>query len=362
MILEPKQQDSAVVMKARRYEQPSASDTETKTRRIVFVSLTSFVREVFLPSSKASTYLSAYVGFLHTLWLFTKDDFDTFVLPNTIFGVSAALSKQLLPDRSDHSQVYIILRRLPFVLFFNWSNLLIFDLANQRLPDSIKEDMINKPWRPIPTGRISPQRTRHLMLIAMPVVILSNSALSVWQETSLLFSLTWIYNDLGGGDDNWLVRNTIIAFAFFFYNLGSLKVASGASSQVEHLMGSAAFGWTAIISAVILTTMHVQDLKDQEGDRTHNRQTAPLVLGDSLARWTIAVPILFWSLVCALFWGLWMLPIGVGFYVAYRVLWERGKEADRRSWKLWCLWTAVLYLLPLASGVSTPATSLPSHL
>ena len=305
----------------------------------------------------ANSYFTTYVEFLHILWLFTKDDFDTFVLPNTVFGISAALSKQLLPSDPEHRQVYSVLGRLPSVLFFNWSNLLIFDLANQRLPGSVKEDMINKPWRPIPTGRISQRQTRHLMLIAIPLVILSNSALSVWKETALLFSLTWIYNDLGGGDENWLVRNAIIAIAFFLYNLGSLKVASGTSGQAEHLMGSAAFGWTAAISAVILTTMHVQDLKDQEGDRTHNRQTAPLVLGESLARWTIAVPVLFWSLVWALVWGLWILPIGLGSCIAYRILWERGKEADRRSWRLWCLWTAVLYLLPLASSFSAPIPS-----
>ena len=142
----------------------------------------------------------------------------------------------------------------------------------------------------------------------MPLILFPNSALSVWKETALLFNLTWVYNDLGGGDDNRLVRNIIIAFAFFFYNLGSLKVATGASGQVEHVLSSAAFACTAVVSAVILTTMHVQDLKDQEGDRSHNRQTAPLVLGDSLARWMISVPVLFWSFVCAQFWRFWTLP------------------------------------------------------
>ena len=335
----------------------SRSGTGTEARYNVSLRSTRVSEVLVLRNSTPSSYRTTYIKFLHTLWLFTKDDFDTFVLPNTIFGISTALSRQLLPDHPQHVQVYTVLRRLPFVLFFNWSNLLIFDLANQRLSDSIREDKINKPWRPIPTGRISQRQTRRLMLVAIPAVILSNSALSVWKETALLFSLTWIYNDLGGGDDNWLVRNIIIAFAFFLYNLGSLKVACGASSQAEDLMGSAAFGWTAAISAVILTTMHVQDLKDQEGDRAHNRQTAPLVLGDTLARWTIAGSVLFWSWVCALFWGLWILPIGTGSYVAYRVLCERGKEADRLSWKLWCLWTAVLYLLPLASSLSTPLSS-----
>ncbi|KAL2045991.1 hypothetical protein ABVK25_011880 [Lepraria finkii] len=95
--------------------------------------------------------------------------------------------------------------------------------------------MINKPWRPLPTGRISQRQTRYLMLIAMPLVLLLDSVLSVWKETALLFNLTWIYNDLRGGDDSWLVRNLVIAFAFF---LGSLKVASGASGHAEDVLGS----------------------------------------------------------------------------------------------------------------------------
>ena len=252
---------------------------------------------------------------------------------------------------AQHLRVNLVLRRLPLVLFFNWSNLLVFDLANQRLPDSIKEDMINKPWRPLPMGRISQQQTQRLMLIVMPLTLLLNSVLDVWKETALLFVLTWLYNDLGGGDGNWLVRNLIISLAFFLYNIGSLKVASRAFGHAEDVLGSVAYGWTAVISAVILSTMHVQDLKDREGDRTRGRQTASLVLGEPIARWTIAVPVIFWSFACALIWNIWIWPIGFGFYVAYRVLWAQGKEEDRRTWKLWCVWTTVLYLLPLASGL-----------
>lgn len=296
--------------------------------------------------------LTMVVESLRTIGLFTKDDFYTFVVPNTIFGVSAALSGRLMAGHARNLSA--VLPRLPFVVFFNWSNLLIFDLANQRLPESIEEDRFNKPWRPLPAGRISQRQTRHLMITIMPIVVLLNSLLSVWKETALLFTLTWIYNDLKGGDDNWLVRNIIIAFAFFLYNLGSLKVAIGASEvSVSDPVSSAAYGWTAIISAVIVTTMQVQDLKDQIGDSARGRQTAPLVLGELIARRTIAIPVLFWSFACALVWGLWVLPVAVGSYVAYRVLWKRGVDDDRRSWKLWCLWTAILYLLPLLSGFST---------
>ena len=297
---------------------------------------------------------------LRTLWLFTKDDFDTFVVPNTIFGVSSALSNRFVAGQPEILNAYAVLRRIPLVLLYNWSNLLIFDLANQRLPESIKEDSINKPWRPLPAGRINQRQTRHLMLVALPSVLLFNAALKVWKETALLFSLTWIYNDLKGGDDNWLVRNIVIAFAFFLYNLGSLEVACGASNLPEGAIKGAAYGWTAMISAVILTTMQVQDLKDQDGDRARSRQTAPLVLGDATARWTIAIPVLVWSFGCAVFWDFWWLPIVLGFSVAYRVLWKKGAVEDRRSWRLWCLWTAILYLLPLTANIKDVSSSLSS--
>ncbi|KAL6720839.1 hypothetical protein ACLMJK_002764 [Lecanora helva] len=186
----------------------------------------------------------------------------------------------------------------------------------------------------------------------MPLVLITHYMLRVWKETALLFNLTWIYNDLKGGDEDWLVRNIVIALAFFLYNLGSLKVASGVASHPEEALGIAAYGWTALISAIILSTMQIQDLKDQDGDRARGRQTAPLILGELIARRTIAVFIIFWSLVCSMIWGNWILPSVAGFYVAYRVTWQQGKSNDRQSWKLWCMWTAVLYLLPWLSNVS----------
>jgi 1,4-dihydroxy-2-naphthoate octaprenyltransferase len=60
--------------------------------------------------------------------------------------------------------------------------------------------------------------------------------------------------------------------------------------------------WTTIVSMVILTTMQVQDLKDQAGDKKKGRRTAPLVLGEKVARLSISVSVLLWSLVCTIYW------------------------------------------------------------
>lgn len=301
---------------------------------------------------KAFQMLKRIVDFLQLFWLFTKNDFTTFVLPNSAFGAFATLSKKVVSEPALEWGYQTVLRRLPLLIFFNWSNLLVFDLANQRLPASVVEDQLNKPWRPLPSGKISQQQTRYWLLVAIPLTLLFNSFLCVERETALLVSLTWIYNDLQGGDENWLIRNTILASAFFLYNLGSLKVASGAQDSIS----VTGYSWTATVSAVILTTIQVQDLKDQVGDRARGRRTAPLVLGDKLARWTIAVPLVIWSFVCPYVWDLELGCLAfhtlIGVYLANRVLQRRNEQKDRRTWQLWCLWTALLYTLPALAEIT----------
>jgi hypothetical protein len=101
-----------------------------------------------------------------------------------------------------------------------------------------------------------------------------------------------MYNALGAADFNWVVRNCIIAVAFGFFNAGSLKLSVLAEAEINF----SGWQWTLIISAVILTTMHTQDLKDQIGDQSRGRNTASIAIGDGPARWSLSVPIFVWSL------------------------------------------------------------------
>ncbi|KAL9015486.1 MAG: hypothetical protein Q9185_007119 [Variospora sp. 1 TL-2023] len=283
---------------------------------------------------------------LVTLWLFTESNFSTFVLPNTAFGILGALSG---PRLTTQRQVFLtdVIERLPAVMLFNWSNVLIFDLANQRYPESVKEDRLNKPWRPLPAGRISLEQTRRLMLLMVLVVLALNFFIGAERETVLLFILTWLYNDLKGGDE--VVRDLIIAVAFAFYNHGSLNLATKARTEISEQ----GYTWIALISGVILTTMQIQDLKDMPGDSQRGRRTLPLIFGHITSRWMIAICILLWSLSCALFWhshpSAYVMTISLGGLVAYRVLRWQSADADSRTWKLWCMWTAALYALPLLS-------------
>ena len=223
----------------------------------------------------------------------------------------------------------------------------MFELANQRLPDSIVEDSFNKPWRPLPNGLISSVQARRLLLTVLPIFLGMSYFMGVWKETSLLFTLTWMYNDLKGGDEDFIVRNMVIAAAFGVYNEGALRIACGHG----HAPTKIGFVWTAIVSAIIFSTMHVQDMQDQIGDLAKGRRSAPIVLGDGIARWTVAVPIIFWSLFCPLYWDVgvlgWVLPMGLGSLIAVREFWFREPEADHTTWVMWAGWLTSTYLLSI---------------
>ena len=285
---------------------------------------------------------------LQTLWLFTESDLFTFVAPNTAFGVLGALSGANLTTHGKSSLV-TVMKNAPFVILFNWSNVFIFELANQRSSKSVKEDHFNKPWRPLPAGRITMEQTRKLMLLAIPSVLAINTFCGVGPETSILLILTWIYNDLKGGDE--LIRDVIISLAFGFYNHGSLRIAMDKNAEIT----ATGYTWTSIISLVILTTMQVQDLKDQAGDRRRGRKTLPLAFGEDFSRRSIAIFAALWSVCCVKFWHLnlifGLIPVGFGLHVSYRVLMHKDVTSDSHTWKWWCLWTVTLYLTPALYGM-----------
>ncbi|RYO96189.1 hypothetical protein DL765_011670 [Monosporascus sp. GIB2] len=239
-----------------------------------------------------------------------------------MFGICGAASGSwLISVHSRPPSALEIVKRLGLVVLFNWSNLVIFDLANQRLPESAREDALNKSWRPVPRGLITSDQIRRAMIYLVPALL---------------------YDDLRSSDDCFVERNAIIATAFAVYNDGSLKVAVGPNATSAGLFtGLTTTGatWVAIVSLVIFTTMHVQDLQDQEGDRARGRRSAPLVLGDWVARWTVAVPMIIWPVFCAWFWKTGLLvgaPQGLlGIVILYRCLKCSGLKADKLTWRLW---------------------------
>ena len=284
---------------------------------------------------------------IYTLYLFTRSDIITFVAPTASFGILAALSPLNLTT-SPSPPLFTILSHIPQVITFVWTTLLLFNLSNQRTPAAAEEDRINKPHRPIPSGRLSCEDARRLTLIAVPTILALNHYLGAGLETLLIIALTYMHNDLRGAAELWLVRDGLTSLAFACFNHGSLKLALGGTGAT---ITSAGYTWIAMVSGVILTTMSMQDLKDVAGDMTQGRKTLPIVCGSAFARQYLAFFILLWSVWCARFWAVSGVAVvgvvGMGAWVAWRILTRDDVKADWRSWKLWSLWLLMLYALPM---------------
>jgi len=157
-----------------------------------------------------------------------------------------------------------------------------------------------------------------------------------------------MYNDLKGCDEDCIIRNLLIAIGYGLYSSAALRVATGSA----HTINSKGFAWIGMITLVMFITQHICDLKDQEGDKLRGRRSIPIVLGDELARWSVAVPIMICSIICPFFFGLGVMSyvstLSIGFLVAFRTVRYRDLKADKVTWKLWAFWTVWLFGLPLA--------------
>ncbi len=191
-----------------------------------------------------------------------------------------------------------ILFRLPRVILWNWVNLLVFNLANQRLPNSVLEDSVNKPWRPLPSDRISADEAKRLLLVMIPCGLVLSIFLGGLKESAAMLILTWMYNDLGGADENYFLRNLIIAGGYICHGSGATIIAAGFR---DHELQRKAYKWLGMIGGVILTTMQVQDLPDMVGDAARGRRTLPLVHGEWIGRYSVAVPVVVWTFACPAF-------------------------------------------------------------
>ena len=284
---------------------------------------------------------------LYTIWLFTASDLISVVLPETLLGLSCALSGSLLTSNRS-PKLLDVLARTPQIAVWNWLNLFLFDINNQFQPGSIIEDSHNKAWRAIPSQRLTEREARRLLLFVIPTVYAATLYLGGTREAVQLMIMTWMYNDLGGADDSILTRNLLNAFGYMCYSSGSMKIAAG---HGLYELNERAEWWLWIIGGVIFTTLQMQDMPDVEGDAARGRRTVPLVWGDGQARWSIVVPVAVWSVICPMVlelnWVGYIFPVAVGSLFVGRLLMVRGVMADRRTWKLWCLWMTMLYLLPV---------------
>ncbi|KAF4973333.1 hypothetical protein FZEAL_9349 [Fusarium zealandicum] len=292
----------------------------------------------------------------HTLCLFTKSDLPTSTGINTTFAIAGILAGPATISNADINLSQLG-RGVLVALYFTWHLTLCFNLGNQRQPQSLIEDGANKPWRPIPAGRISPELTRTWQFVAIASLLgLCYTVLGAWQETAFYLFCTWLYNERAWGDKSWWQRALMNACGITTNRVATLRVAVLAThlqlqaSEPFHFTNKG-LGWFLICAGIVFTTIQVQDLRDQEGDALIDRQTLPLILGDAPTRWITAVGVWTWSVICPLYWQLGplgcMIPILTGAGVTAHMLVYRTHWHDQASFRLVAAWWISLYFLPM---------------
>jgi 4-hydroxybenzoate polyprenyltransferase len=244
---------------------------------------------------------------------------------------------------------FTFVSHLPYILIWTWINLLAFTVNNQRSTSSVKEDKLNKPWRPIPCGRLTPENARILgtyaYVLAQAASVFAGGGLA---QSSLLWVLGYIYNDRGGAESGFVIRNLLNAAGFASFASGALEVATGGKTVLNN---GRMMTWLAVIAAVVVTTVHSQDMYDQAGDAAVGRRTVPLVIGDKPARWSIAITVTTWSYVCPLFWSTSLLGYiisgALGVWVTQRSLRKTSVSDDRSTFRIYNAWLMSIYSLPL---------------
>lgn len=160
-----------------------------------------------------------------TLWLFTLSDVKTIIVPSTFFGVTNALASSAYGFHSKIVNQVGAVFTVPIVSFWVWIHLLPFAINNQAQNESIQEDQINKPWRPLPSGRITSHNALRIMFVFYAVSLISSFILGGYRQSlSLIFLGTW-YNNFGGADRGLIIRNLINALGYICFTSGAMEVA-----------------------------------------------------------------------------------------------------------------------------------------
>ncbi|PVH99745.1 hypothetical protein DM02DRAFT_593889 [Periconia macrospinosa] len=313
--------------------------------------------------------MSAVPSLLYTLYLMTYSDIKSILLPQTLFGISNALAAPVFGvDSRTIPQPASILSRLPLTALWVWINLLLFTIENQRQTSSIEEDKLNKPWRPIPAGRITQSQMESWRLR----VYCAAFAVSYWigglvQCVALMVS-GYAYNNVGGGSKSALARNLINSLGYISFSTGAMEVALGKTifglpclslTEMKHSFTlfrasptecALLHQWFAVLICILFCTTHAQDMEDQPGDAVRGRRTVPLVIGDLPARVSICSSVGLCSALCSWFWspGAWVsgFVVGLAAVVGLRTMVFRSVRADKKTFLIWNAWLSSLYLLP----------------
>ncbi|KZV62337.1 hypothetical protein PENSPDRAFT_758779 [Peniophora sp. CONT] len=264
-----------------------------------------------------------------TIHLFVQADYKTVILPVTLISYFA--TPHTSPLHFSRSIIWAFIQ------------LLYFCIANQVFDP--EEDALNKPWRPIPAGRISVRGANILRAVILPVCIALSWNWGVLPQCFVLVALGSVYNDFNLGA-HWAPRHASVAIMYGALNSGAAHVAC---DICPHGLDTVNLFRHTLNALVILTTIQAADFRDAEGDAARGRSTIPL-RWPSLARLSMPALMIVWSaVVCAVSSAQLVVEatlLLMGLATGMRFQYLTTPKQDRRSYLWYDLWLCVAQVLP----------------
>ncbi|KAJ7607407.1 UbiA prenyltransferase family [Roridomyces roridus] len=267
--------------------------------------------------------------FLWTLFLFTYTDFKTIVFPVTMFASIAA-------------PVHVN-GRLFYGILWTWVHLLQVDVSNQY--KSIAEDLANRPWRPLPSGRISQRSATILRFLLVPTCVLASAPFG--REvilSSLSLTALLVFHDEFGASRHWAGKNFINCLGYLSFQVGATQIMN-THSRLDYVAVQA----LVFNSLIILTTIHAQDFSDVPGDQALGRVTVPIYAPNTSRIFTL-VALVVWSIFLGRLWNLGpiyhSLLCVLGMAVGWRFFRFRTPTEDAKSFIAYNAWLLFTNILP----------------
>lgn len=177
----------------------------------------------------------------------------------------------------------------------------MFDIANTT--SSVEEDKLNKPHRPIPAGLITVKQARVRWLISWCLALSILGLLyGKWPAFYMALMQTWVFGFyVWPAYRHWLTKSIMVTGGTFMM----LRLLNAVILDIDQ--------WRMnpepdmIVCVWTMATIHLQDFRDIEGDRTTHAVTIPIILspkGQTALRHTTACVLITGNII-SISW-IWM--------------------------------------------------------
>jgi len=269
------------------------------------------------------TTINLFLRELDIFFAFSWMDWSFSIVPSLLFSIGAA--------RSSVSSPAILAPRYTLLILWNTCFIYFFNLSNQIT--GIVEDRVDKPHRPLPSGKVTLAGAKKRWIVVLLVWFLASIGASVVEQMFCWTVMTG-FVCLTAAGNHWFGKNTVALTAgtWALYT-ASWKIIAAETEQ------STRYAWAIAFWAGVAT--HVQDLRDIAGDAANGRKTLPIVFGDRGSRWLmtfIAMPLQILALWLGRITQVAPVLIGAAHaIVAWRVMQVgRGSKYDHQTYMVSC--------------------------